>query len=215
MIKSLTMLGLVGLVALFSGCRSKSHPELYNPGDIPAWRTVDSDPTLRSTEDLPRVVLNTNRGAITIELFEQQAPISTANFLQYVNDGFYNGLLFHRVIPGFMIQGGGLNAEFSEPETRAAIANEAGNGLRNTRGTVAMARTDDVASATAQFFINLVDNSFLNGDGVTGGYAVFGRVVQGMDVVDQIAAVETATREGMADVPVEPVVIESARVIRQ
>ncbi len=214
MIKTLSLFGLIGLLAFFTGCRSRQHPELYKPGDMPTWRTVQTDPNLRTTEERPRVVLNTNMGLITIELFERQAPVSTANFLQYVEDGFYNGTLFHRVIPGFMIQGGGFDMNMREQETRNPIRNEAGSGLRNVRGTVAMARTDDLNSATAQFFINLIDNTFLDGDGVTGGYAVFGRVVQGMDVVDRIAFVETGTREGMSDVPNEPVVIQSASVVR-
>lgn len=212
--KPLTLLGLIGLVALFTGCRSKPHPELYKPGDIPAWRTVDSDPHLQPNIDRPRVVLNTAFGAITIELFDEQAPVSVANFLGYVEEGFYNGTLFHRVIPGFMIQGGGFTINMNEKPTGDPIRNEAGNGLRNTRGTVAMARTDFLDSATSQFFINLTDNSFLNGDGVVDGYAVFGRVVQGMDVVDTLAGVETETRSGMADVPVEPVLIRTARVVR-
>ena len=134
-----------------------------------------------------------------------------ANFLRYVEDGFYDGLIFHRVISGFMVQGGGFNRDMEEQPTRDAIRNEAGNGLRNSRGTLAMARTDEVDSATAQFFINLADNPFLNGDGQTGGYAVFGRVISGMEVVDTMAQVDTQTVNGHGDVPVEPIWIVTAR----
>lgn len=156
------------------------------------------------------VLLKTNHGDITIELFEDAAPITTQNFLQYVNDGFFDGTIFHRVIPGFMIQGGGMTEDMSEKETREPIQNEADNGLSNERGTLAMARTQIVHSATAQFFINLKDNTFLDHGSRDFGYAVFGKVVDGMDVVDEIAAVPTGDSGRHQDVPREPVVIESA-----
>lgn len=157
------------------------------------------------------VVLATSLGDITIELFEEQAPVSAANFLQYVDDGFYDGTIFHRVIPGFMVQGGGLTADMARKPTRDPITNEADNGLKNLRGTLAMARTSEVHSATAQFFINLADNPFLDHGARDFGYAVFAKVVEGMDVVDQIAAVTTGTVKGYQDAPLEPVVIETAR----
>ncbi len=160
-----------------------------------------------------RVILETSHGAITVELDAERAPLSAANFLRYVRSGFYDGTIFHRVIPDFMIQGGGFSADMSRQETREPIANEADNGLTNLRGTLAMARTQDPHSAGAQFFINLKDNDFLNHSGKTmrgWGYAVFGRVVDGMQVVDAIAATPTGTVQYMPDVPLEPVVILSA-----
>jgi peptidyl-prolyl cis-trans isomerase B (cyclophilin B) len=167
-------------------------------------------------DEAPRVVLETNRGNITIELDPVKAPRSAANFLDYVAAGYYDGTIFHRVIPGFMVQGGGFTADMIRKPTRDPIENEADNGLQNKRGTLAMARTQDPHSASAQFFVNVVDNDFLDHQSKTPrgwGYAVFGSVVDGMNVVDDIAAVETGTVEGMADVPLEAVVIEHARVL--
>jgi cyclophilin family peptidyl-prolyl cis-trans isomerase len=161
------------------------------------------------------VVVATSLGDITIELFKDRAPASTANFLQYVQDGFYPGTVFHRVKAGFMIQGGGFTETLAEKPTRPPIQNEATNGLRNTRGTVAMARTRQLRSATSQFYINVADNRMLDHAGYSPddfGYAVFGRVLGGMDVVDRIAAVKTATSAGMDDVPVEPVLIKAVTV---
>ena len=161
------------------------------------------------------IVLQTNFGDISVELFHDKAPKTAANFEQYVRDGFYDGTLFHRVIPGFMVQGGGFDSDFNQKSTRDPIENEADNGLKNTTGTLAMARTQDPHSATAQFFINVADNDFLNhsGKNVQGwGYCVFGEVVEGMDVVEKIKAVPT-TRRGMhADVPADDVVIQKAYV---
>ncbi len=162
--------------------------------------------------------LNTNHGAITIELNKEKAPVTSENFEQYVRDGFYNGTLFHRVIDGFMIQGGGLEPGMNEKETRAPIKNEANNGLKNLRGTIAMARTMDPHSATAQFFINVSDNGFLDHRQPTRdgwGYCVFGSVVEGMDVVEKIKGVATGNRGPYQDVPVEDVVIESAEVVEE
>jgi cyclophilin family peptidyl-prolyl cis-trans isomerase len=160
------------------------------------------------------VKLETSMGDIVIELNEQVAPVTVKNFLRYVQEGFYDGTIFHRVIHGFMIQGGGLTAEMAEKETREPITNEANNGLRNERGTIAMARSNNPHSATSQFFINHTGNMPLDYvANVKPGYAVFGKVTEGMDVVDAIAKVETTTRAGMADVPVEPVVIKSAKVV--
>ena len=168
-------------------------------------------PQTQNTES-PTVILHTNHGAITIELFEEQAPQSVANFIEYARDGHYDGTLFHRVISNFMIQGGGFDTDFNQKSTRAPIENEADNGLSNDRGTLAMARTNDPHSATSQFFINVTDNDFLNhrsqASGQTWGYAVFGRVVDGMDVVDTIREVDTGRRGMHQDVPVEDVIIE-------
>ncbi|MBB3182505.1 peptidyl-prolyl cis-trans isomerase B (cyclophilin B) [Halomonas fontilapidosi] len=161
------------------------------------------------------IVLQTNFGDITVELDHEKAPKTAANFEQYVRDGFYDGTLFHRVIPGFMVQGGGFDTDFNQKPTRDPIENEADSGLKNTTGTLAMARTQDPHSATAQFFINVADNDFLNHTGKTiqgWGYCAFGTVVEGMDVVEKIKAVPT-TRRGMhADVPAEDVVIQKAYV---
>jgi peptidyl-prolyl cis-trans isomerase A (cyclophilin A) len=159
----------------------------------------------------PVIVLETSLGSIEIELDAEKAPISTANFLAYVDSGHYDNTLFHRVIPGFMIQGGGFDESMTQKRTNAPIKNEADNGLKNVRGTVAMARTNVVDSATSQFFINLKDNDFLNHGGRDFGYAVVGKVTAGMDVVDKIAAVKTGNRGMHQDVPVEPVKITKAR----
>jgi peptidyl-prolyl cis-trans isomerase A (cyclophilin A) len=160
----------------------------------------------------PIVTLDTSMGAIKIELDQAKAPATVANFLSYVKGGHYDGTVFHRVIPNFMIQGGGMDAAMKEKTTRAPIKNEAANKLRNERGTIAMARTADPDSATAQFFINVRNNAALD-YGVGGpGYAVFGRVIEGMDVVDKIVGVQTASRGPHQNVPVSPVVIRSARV---
>lgn len=164
----------------------------------------------------PRVELKTSLGSIVLELYPDKAPKSVANFLQYVNDGFYDGTVVHRVIDGFMIQGGGFTPDFDQKETREPIENEAANGLQNTIGTIAMARTGDPHSATAQFFINVADNDFLNHTAPTPqgwGYAVFGKVVEGMDVVDRIRQVSTEQRGPFEGVPTTPVVIESARAL--
>lgn len=197
------------LLILFTGCRSKDDLVLFRPGDVPVWRTVQMPAP--DSVDRPQVEIETSMGPVVVELFESESPITVANFLRYVEDGFYDGLVFHRVISGFMVQGGGFNRDMEEQPTRDTIRNEAGNGLRNTRGTLAMARTDEVDSASAQFFVNLVDNPFLNGDGESGGYAVFGRVVSGMDVVDSMAEVDTHSVNGFGDVPVDTIWIVNAR----
>jgi peptidyl-prolyl cis-trans isomerase A (cyclophilin A) len=161
----------------------------------------------------PRVVMETSMGKMTLELFPKEAPETVRNFLEYVKNGFYDGTIFHRVIPGFMIQGGGFSGEMEQKATRPPIKNEAANGLKNDRGTVAMARTADPHSATGQFFINLVNNDRLNRPLPDGhGYAVFGKVVEGMEVVDQIANVKTGMQMGFRDVPVTPVVIKSVKL---
>lgn len=163
--------------------------------------------------DNPTVLLETSSGDILVELFPEQAPKTVANFLQYVDDGFYTNTIFHRVIPGFMIQGGGLSARMDEKPTREPVPNEADNGLKNARGTLAMARTRDPHSATAQFFINLVDNEFLDHTAPSTdgwGYCVFGKVTEGLDVVDKIAKVKTKTLGFHENVPGDMVVITGA-----
>jgi peptidyl-prolyl cis-trans isomerase A (cyclophilin A) len=164
----------------------------------------------------PRVLMKTSQGDITIELYPDKAPLSVKNFLEYVDAKHYDGTVFHRVIPTFMIQGGGFTTDMQQKPTRAPVKNEAGNGLKNTAGTLAMARTGVVDSATSQFFISTVDNAFLDHRDETPqgfGYAVFGKVVEGMDVVKKIAAVPTTTKGPHQNVPVTAVVIESVRPI--
>jgi len=167
-------------------------------------------------EENPKVLLKTNKGDILLELFKDKAPVSVDNFIKYVKAGFYDGVIFHRVIKNFMIQGGGFDKNFNRKKTRPPIQNEAANGLKNKRGTIAYARTSVINSATSQFFINHVDNPFLDHKGNSPdnfGYAVFGKVIRGMNVVDKIANVKTHTYKGMRDVPVKEVIIEKAEVI--
>jgi peptidyl-prolyl cis-trans isomerase B (cyclophilin B) len=164
-----------------------------------------------------KVKLTTSLGVFIIQLNTEKAPVSSANFLTYVNEGFYNGTIFHRVIPDFMAQGGGFDTSFNQKAVHAPIKNEANNGLTNTRGTLAMARTNDPNSATAQFFINYKDNSFLNHTSQTSsgwGYAVFGEVIEGMDIVDAMAKKPTANRGGHQDVPKTDIIIEKAEVVK-
>lgn len=165
----------------------------------------------------PTLVIETSLGNVKVELFEKEAPISVKNFLDYAKSGYYSGTIFHRVIPGFMIQGGGLTSTMTPKPTQAQIKNEAANGLKNDRGTLAMARTGVVDSATSQFFINVAKNDFLNhkpGGPATYGYAVFGKVVEGMDVVDKIAATPTGVTSGFSDAPVTPVVIKNVKIVK-
>lgn len=166
-------------------------------------------------KSVPHVVLDTNKGQIVLELTPDKAPVTVKNFLKYVESGFYNGLVFHRVIDGFMIQGGGFTPDMSQRAARAPIKNESllNQRLENSRGSIAMARTQIVDSATSQFFINLKDNDFLNGKPYKAGYAVFGQVVKGMEVVDIIAGVKTGYRGPHGDVPVDSVVIRKAYIL--
>lgn len=161
--------------------------------------------------EAPRVLLTTSLGEVEVELDAERAPLSVDNFLGYVDRGFYDGVQFHRVIPGFMVQTGGFTADMQQKPAGAEIQNEANNGLHNVRGTLAMARTNEINSATSQFFINLADNAFLDHGQRGFGYAVFGKVVRGMDVVDQIARARTVVRGMHRDVPAEPILIQSAR----
>jgi len=195
------------VVVMTCGCSEKTNKAAADKKIVDSERNI-----VKSQSNI--VKLDTSMGNIVIELNEQAAPVTVKNFLGYVEAGFYDGTIFHRVIPGFMIQGGGFTKQMAEKDTRAPIINEAKNGLSNEKGTIAMARTSDPDSATAQFFINHRDNDFLDYiDDNKAGYAVFGKVTEGMDVVDAIASVETTTRNGMDDVPVEPVIIQSAKVV--
>ncbi|MFT4304604.1 MAG: peptidylprolyl isomerase [Candidatus Woesearchaeota archaeon] len=167
---------------------------------------------LRMSEEQGIVVLQTNYGNIEIELYTEKAPVTSENFLSYVREGFYDGLVFHRVIEGFMIQGGGFTQQMEQKETKDPIKLETHPDLKNVRGTLAMARTNNPDSATSQFFINVVDNAFLDARAGNPGYAVFGKVISGMDVVDKIKEVETETKSVHQDWPVENVIIEKAYV---
>jgi len=171
--------------------------------------TLAMTSALAADDAHPEVVLDTTMGPITVQLDPARAPITVANFLKYVDEGFYNNTIFHRVIPGFMIQGGGLTADMQEKPTHEPIKNESGNGLSNKRGTIAMARKPDPDSATAQFFINHVDNANLDTYG--GGYTVFGKVVSGMETVDAIAKVATGNKAAQENVPLKPILIKSAK----
>ncbi len=166
----------------------------------------------------PRVRLETSQGIIILELNAEAAPKTVENFLSYVRDGFFDNTIFHRVIKGFMVQGGGLTADLKKKQTRPPVENEADNGLHNLRGTIAMARTNDPHSATAQFFINTADNDFLDHTAKTSrgwGYCVFGKVVEGMDIVETIEKTKTTSNAGRDDVPVEPIVIQNATIIEE
>lgn len=196
--------GLLMVAVIISGCAEQTSKKQGNEITTKLERTtVDSKSNI--------VKLETSMGDIVIELDRQAAPVTTANFLEYTAEGFYDGTIFHRVIRGFMIQGGGFTTKMVQKKPRDPIVNEAKNGLSNKLGTIAMARQDDPNSATCQFFINHADNTPLDSFG--GGYAVFGKVIEGMDVVDAIAAVKTTTRNGYDDVPVEPVIIKSATIV--
>jgi len=153
----------------------------------------------------------TSLGDFTIEFFEKEAPVSVANFTRYIEEGFFDGTIFHRIVPGFVIQGGGFTEDMTQKTTKPPIKNEADNGLKNKRGTLSMARTNDINSATSQFFVNLKDNDFLDNSRGNFGYAVFAKVTDGMDVVDKIAAVATGRKKGFDDVPVETVTMKSVR----
>ena len=197
----------LSLLALFFSTSIFAEPET-------TAKTTDKDP---APQAFPQVLFETNVGTFVIELYPDKAPNTVKNFLTYVNDGFYDGTIFHRVIPNFMVQGGGFTADMQKKTTRASITNEADNGLRNTVGTVAMARTNDPHSATAQFFINVAKNSFLDYREKTDrawGYAVFGRVIKGMKTVNKIRTTPTGNTKGMIDVPQKTITIIKARQIK-
>jgi peptidyl-prolyl cis-trans isomerase A (cyclophilin A) len=159
------------------------------------------------------ILFETTLGDFKIEFFEKEAPISVANFQKYIDAHYFDGTIFHRIVPGFVIQGGGFTEDMTQKKTEPPIKNEADNGLKNSRGSLSMARTNDINSATSQFFVNLKDNDFLDHSRGNFGYAVFAKVTEGMDVIDKIAAVETGRRKGFDDVPVEPVIMKSVRKI--
>ena len=192
----LAVLGFIALPIMFAACdTSKKGASNQGKGDNPV------------------VLFSTNQGDIKVKLNRDAAPITVENFIGYVNDGFYDGVIFHRVIPRFMVQTGGFTPDMKQKTTKAPIKNEADNGLRNSRGTLSMARTSDVDSATSQFFINVNDNKFLDNGEKDFGYAVFGEVIEGMDVVDKIVAVKAGTVGYFSDVPQESIVINSAKVV--
>ncbi len=223
MIKFFVVALLVSAAMIAWGCqqteRNRGQPEqieITDSGNEPSKQVEQDNATGKETETKggnPMVIMTTSLGDIKVELYPDKAPITVENFLSYVNDGFYNGTIFHRVIPGFMIQGGGFTPNMEQKPTKSPIKNEADNGLKNEPGTIAMARTSVVDSATSQFFINQVDNQFLNHGSRDFGYAVFGKVVEGMDVVNKIAQVKTGRVGPFQDVPLEPVVIESVKVV--
>jgi len=210
------LIAFVSFFMLLGGCNAQESAQTSK-----AASTADSKMTETKTgakmSAKPIVKLETTKGTITVELDAEKAPKTVENFIKYVEDGFYDGIIFHRVIPGFMIQTGGMLPDMSEKPNREAIKNEANNGLKNDRGTLAMARTPNPHSASSQFFINLKDNDFLNftSESQAGwGYAVFGKVIDGMDVVDEIAKVKTGNQAGHQDVPLEPVTITKASVVK-
>jgi len=180
---------------------------------LAAVATVFALTALSPAKGYPHVLLTTSAGEIELELNSQKAPVSVKNFVDYVNSGFYNNTIFHRVIPGFMLQGGGFTADMNQKQPNPPIKNEADNGLRNTRGTISMARTADKDSATSQFFLNVADNAFLDHGQRDFGYAVFGKVVKGMEVADKISQVQTHDVGPYQNVPSKPVVILSAKVL--
>jgi peptidylprolyl isomerase/peptidyl-prolyl cis-trans isomerase A (cyclophilin A)/peptidyl-prolyl cis-trans isomerase B (cyclophilin B) len=202
-------LALFALLGIFAGCTESSTPQkTTEPVEIQSEELIEEE----TPEPLPMeyVVIETNKGNISLELDPNKAPITVANFIAYVDAGFYDNTVFHRVIDGFMIQGGGFTADGSKKDTRDPIMLESENGLKNDVGTVAMARTNAPNSATAQFFVNLKDNDFLNYAPGNPGYAVFGKVSSGMDVVNEIRQAETGVKQGMSDWPNEEVIITKA-----
>ena len=212
--RSKWMLAALALMVTI-GCGGGSPPPpAEEPAPAEEKPAAETAPAPTGTN--PMVEMRTSLGTMKIELYPEKAPKTAENFLRYAREGFYDGTIFHRVISGFMIQGGGFTPDMLEKETRAPIANEASNGLKNVRGSLAMARTGDPHSASSQFFINTVDNPFLDftAETVQGyGYAVFGQVVEGLETLDAIKKVSTGSRDGYDDVPVDPVVIESVRIL--
>ncbi len=205
---------LMAFLVLLVGCDVKTEK---TPVAEPAATTTTQSQTSGVKKSMTNVKMETSAGTIMIEMDAEKAPLTVANIEAYIKDGFYDGLIFHRVIPNFMIQGGGFNANMTEKgDKRPPIKNEANNGLKNDRGTLAMARTNDPHSASSQFFINLKDNDFLNHTSESGsgwGYAVFGKVTEGLDVMDTIAAVKTGQNGMHGDVPLEPVMINSVTIV--
>lgn len=203
---------LLVVFVITGGCGNQVKEDIKGVGGKVAEKGITQQ---KSEQVKPKLVkLTTSMGEVVIELDWAAAPVSSANFVSYVEEGFYDGTIFHRVIKGFVVQGGGLTPDMKEKQAHKPIINETRNGLKNERGTIAMARTSAPDSATSQFYINHTNNHFLDYAGPDRpGYAVFGRVVEGMKVVDRIAGVKTTTKRGMRDVPIEPVVIESAQIV--
>ena len=207
------LIAFVSFFILLSGCNAQEPAKVE---DTAAAKQTPKTET-KTGEKMSVVKIETSKGTITVELDAEKAPLSAANFVAYVEDGFYDGVIFHRVIPNFMIQTGGMTSGMSEKPTKEQIKNEANNGLKNDRGTLAMARTQVPHSASSQFFINLKDNDFLNftSESPAGwGYAVFGKVTEGMDIVDEIAKVKTGNHGGHGDVPLEDITIIKATVVK-
>jgi cyclophilin family peptidyl-prolyl cis-trans isomerase len=206
------LVGFLAFFVLLAGCQAKTE----TPAATPETATAESE-TSGVKKSMTNVKMVTSKGTIMLELDAEKAPLTVANVKAYIEDGFYDGVIFHRVIPNFMVQGGGMNADMSEKaDKRPPVKNEANNGLKNDRGTLAMARTNDPHSASSQFFINLKDNDFLNhtSESASGwGYAVFGKVTDGMDVVDAIAKVQTGNKGYHGDVPVETITIDSMTIV--
>jgi len=206
------LIGFLAFFVLLTGCNANTETAAVKPAE-----TSKNSQTSGVKKSMTNVKMETSAGTIMLELDGEKAPLTVANIEAYVKDGFYDGLVFHRVIPNFMIQGGGMNANMTEKgDKRPPVKNEANNGLKNDRGTLAMARTNDPHSASSQFFINLKDNDFLNFTSESGsgwGYAVFGKVSEGMDVVDEIAKVKTGQNGPHGDVPLEPITINSVTIV--
>jgi cyclophilin family peptidyl-prolyl cis-trans isomerase len=214
MVSRLWLYGFVMAAVLICGCDAEKHTVPLEQKQAKLEKEMVLYERDMVEEGRKLVKLQTSMGDIVIELNEQAAPVTVKNFLDYAEQGHYNGTIFHRVIPNFMIQGGGFTAQMVQKRTRAPIVSEASNGLKNDRGTIAMARMSDPDSATCQFFINHRNNDYLNYDGnANPGYTVFGKTIEGMNVVDAIANVKTTTRMGMDDVPAEPVIIMTATIV--
>jgi peptidyl-prolyl cis-trans isomerase A (cyclophilin A) len=213
--KTLIALFLVPVLMFPMGCERKGSEEsqLKQSKQVLEAQVESNTKTASTKGGNPMVVMSTSMGDIKIELYPSKAPVTVRNFLGYVRDGFYDGTIFHRVIPGFMIQGGGFTPDMNQKPTKDPIKNEADNGLKNDKGTIAMARTNVIDSATSQFFINEANNDFLNHGSRDFGYAVFGKVVEGMDVVDRIAAARTGSVGMYQNVPEEAIVINSVKVL--
>ncbi len=209
------LLTLLSFFILLSGCNAQEKKAEENIKNVATTSTESSGDKMSAN---PVIKIETSKGTMMLELDAEKAPNTAANFVAYVEDGFYDGLIFHRVIPNFMVQGGGMNPDMSEKaDKRAPIKNEANNGLKNDRGTIAMARTGDPHSASSQFFLNLKDNDFLNftSESQAGwGYAVFGKITEGMDVIDEIAKAKTGNHGGHGDVPLEAITITKMSVVK-